>query len=76
VALASSFLSPLQPSGALRRLRRMDETAALAAPSEDARRLRLQLRWVVGLVALAAAVVGLAIAIGPVAGAAGGCGGG
>jgi fatty acid desaturase len=67
----------------------MDGTTAFAAPWEDwdaeqdasrahrdARRLRLQLRWVVGLVALATAVVGLAIAIGPVAGAAGGCGGG
>jgi fatty acid desaturase len=42
----------------------------------DARRVRVQLRWVVGLVALAAAAVGSALWMGPVAGAAGGCGGG
>ncbi|MDX6213963.1 MAG: hypothetical protein QOF82_3050 [Frankiales bacterium] len=42
----------------------------------DARRVRVQLRWLGGLVALALAAVGLAIAVGPMAGAAGGCGGG
>jgi hypothetical protein len=67
----------------------MSETAQQAAPMEDwpaelddqaaardARRLRVQLRRVIGLVLLAAAAILLIIAIGPAAGAAGGCGGG
>ena len=52
----------------------MSDTAGLA--DRNARRVRVQTRWVIGLVLLAAAAMLLLIYVDPAAGAAGGCGGG